>query len=244
MGVRGRSARRSRGGEVTAPGPGSRQPAARLAGAAYLRAPGHHPDFETSKMASKLWLFSWDGELELPDQSGHGPAPHRPSPGSPAAGHRSRPGNNRTPRIQHRHRPGRRRVRRQAQRWPPQPLSGPGALPAAGSVGPETGHRRSPGRLDQRGRGGKLDQRGRSGKLTAGESAGQRGHLPLAGGRATRWRNRMLSAGISRARYQGAAMGMSSRVDAYQRRHRWAGHWSRSRAGRRHRGRPPSPSRA
>jgi len=39
-------------------------------------------------------------------------------------------------------------------------------------------------------------------------------------------------------------MGMSSRVDAYQRRHRWAGHWSRSRAGRRHRGRPPSPSRA
>ena len=244
MGVRGRSARRSRGGEVTAPGPGSRQPAARLAGAAYLRAPGHHPDFETSKMASKLWLFSWDGELELPDQSGHGPAPHRPSPGSPAAGHRSRPGNNRTPRIQYRHGPGRRRVRRQAQRWPPQPLSGPGALPAAGSVGPETGHRRSPGRLDQRGRGGKLDQRGRGGKLTAGESAGQRGHLPLAGGRATRWRNRMLSAGISRARYQGAAMGMSSRVDAYQRRHRWAGHWSRSRAGRRHRGRPPSPSRA
>src|SRR5690242_21605831 len=50
---------------------------------------------------------------------------------------------------------------RQARRWPPQPLSGPGALPAAGSAGPETGHRRSPGRLDQRGRGG---------KLTAGES--------------------------------------------------------------------------
>ena len=220
---------------MTAPGPGSRQPAARLAGAAYPRAPGHHPDFETSKMASKLWWVSWDGELELPDQSGHGPAPHRPSPGSPAAGHRIRPGNNPTPRIQHRHRPGRRRVRRQAQRWPPQPLSGPGALPAAGSVGPETGHRPSPGRLDQR---------GRSGKLTAGESAGQRGHLPLAGGRATRRRNRVLSAGISRARYQGAAMGMSSRVDAYQRRHRWAGHWSRSRAGRRHRGQPPSPSRA
>jgi len=33
----------------------------------------------------------------------------------------------------------------------------------------------------------------------------------------------MLSAGISRARYQGAAIGMSSRVDAYQRRQRWPG---------------------
>jgi len=51
----------------------------------------------------------------------------------------------------------------------------------------------------------------------------------------------MLSAGISRARYQGAAIGMSSRVDAYQRRQRWAGHWSRAvradaiEGGRRHR---------
>ena len=67
---------------MTAPGPGSRQPATRLAGAAYPRAPGDHPAFETSKMASKLWWVSWDGELELPDQSGHGPVPHRPSPGA------------------------------------------------------------------------------------------------------------------------------------------------------------------